>query len=62
MLGLLIVGLVEVASGALVQVAATAVEDFVKLKAALRLFSSSAATAASDTDHLATLARLFVVE
>ena len=39
---LLIVGLVKVASGALVHVAATAVEDVVGLETALRLFSSSA--------------------
>ena len=41
-LGLLIVGLVEVASGALVHVAATAVEDVVGLETALWLFSNRA--------------------
>ena len=41
-LGLLIVGLVEVASGALVNIVATAVEDVVGLATALWLCSSSA--------------------
>ena len=39
---LLIVGLVEIASGALVYVAATAVEDIVGLAIALWLLSASA--------------------
>ena len=42
MLGLLIVGLVEVASGALVQVAATAIEDVLGLGDTLCLLSVSA--------------------
>ena len=42
LLGLLIVRLVEVASGTLVQVAATAVADVVGLETALWLFSSIA--------------------
>ena len=41
-LGLFIVGLVKVASGALVDVAATALEDVVRLATALWLLSSSA--------------------
>ena len=41
-LGQLIVGLVEVASGALVHVAATAIEDFVGLGHTLCLLSVSA--------------------
>ena len=57
-LKLLIVGLVEVASGALVYVAATAVEDFVVLGHTRCLFSSAGAAAASDTAHFTTLARL----
>ena len=56
----LIVGLVEVASGALVHVAATNVEDVVGLGHTLCFFLSARAAAASDTAHLATLARLFI--
>ena len=55
MLLLLIIGLVGVASGALVQVSATAVKDVVNLAIALWL-----SFAAFDTTYLATLARLFV--
>ena len=61
-LGLLIVGFAEVASGALVHVAATAVEDVVGLVTALWRFWEAPATPPFDTDHLATLARLFVQE
>ena len=62
MLGLLIVRLVEVVSGALVHVAATGVKNVVGLATALCYFPAARATAASDTDHLATLARILVGE
>ena len=58
-LGLLVVRLVEVASGALAHFAATAVEHVVGLGHALEP-PVARMTAASDIVYLATLARLFV--
>ena len=61
-LELLIVGLVEVASGALVHVATTAVEKKTSsdLDTRFVFFNSAQAAAALDTANLATLARLIV--
>ena len=57
---LLIIGLVSAASGALVHVAATAVENVVKLAHAFVLCSISSVAAAFDTARLATLPHSFV--
>ena len=56
----IIVDVVEVSSGAIVHVAATAVEDVVKLGHSLCLLSVRAGSCTSDIANLATVARLFV--
>lgn len=59
---LFIIGLIEVASGELVYVAAIAVENVVDLRHALWIFSGSAGCRIFDTAHLAIVERLFVKE